>query len=399
MSNDSRDLFWKLDACVQAERRALRIVPGTSSDTSFYVTATSIPSLVGPTLLCRLLKPHSPLVDEDRWFDLRASDVERCAKTCAGVLLPVAERAELMTQLAAEPRLALPVDGSPAQVVREESDGTLHMATMRPFVFEDLRGMPSVRFHLRDYDNDEETGGLDDTEKYHDALLCAQCAGWSVTRHDLLNTVVQVARSLDGLHKRGLVHGDIKPANILVTKEGGVAHDSLDIKVGAVAAAGTKGWNSPEQVMARPVSPASDVFPLAQLVVKVLSAVVFGEERTFIVPVGNGSRIRESMLAEPDVYLDPNLIPFSDKAVAEWRALLRRSLALDADKRFPSTTEFADELAGIAARHPVPGRVSIAGLPGALTRRARGNGLLDRARAVFVNDDDAMAWALEDAPA
>jgi hypothetical protein len=130
--------------------------------------------------------------------------------------------------------------------------------------------------------------------------------------------------------------------------------------------------------------------------VKVLEAAVFGDERSFIVPTGGGNRIRERLIAEPDVYLDPNLVPMDDAAVEAWRAFLRKCLLLDADKRLQSAHAFADALENLLARHPIQGRRVVSGLAGRLVRRAQGEGLMSRMRAFAGGDDHAVVWMVSD---
>lgn len=402
LSHDVRKLLLELDKRLQHERRALGVAPkGPGSGAPHYVSMQTVPTLFGDTLLCRLLGAASPLLLAEDRLGLGRSD-ELAARTSCGVLMPVAERVRLAGDLRLRQHLALPLDGGAAQVVRQRDLHSVDVGDGRPLVLEDLRHLPSAMFHAyRRQDGCNQLthfqGKLGDNEEYRAAVRRAHAVGWSVSRMDLLHVIAEVGRALTALHKDGLVHGDIKPANILITDDGAVPHDSLDVKVGTISAAGTKGWNAPEQVIAREVSPATDVFALAQLVVQVLDAAVFGDERSFVVPVGGGQRIRERLMPEPDVYLDPNLIAFDDAAVAAWRALLRRCLALDADKRIRSTAAFADELCAICARHPVPGRRVVSGLAGRVTRHATGDGLGDRLRRLAGREpDDAVVWEMQD---
>lgn len=403
LSAEARKLLVDLNQRLQSERRALGIADhGPHGHGPHYVSMQSVPRLLGDTLLTRLLGSASPLLlPEDRWAGGGRSD-ELQAKTSCGVLMAADERVRLQENLASRQHLALPLDDGPAQVVRQRADGTLDMSEGRALVLEDLRHLPSAMFHCYRRDEGKRElshfqGKLGDNDDYRAAIKSAHCVGWSASRMDLLHVVAEVARSLVPLHKQGLVHGDIKPANILITDDGAIAHDSLDVKAGSISAAGTKGWNAPEQIIAREVSPATDVFALAQLVVQILEAAVFGDERSFVVPVGGGARARERMMVEPDVYLDPNLIPFGDAAISAWRALLRRCLALDASQRVPGADAFADELLAICARHRVPGRRVVAGLAGSLTKNAGGEGLVDSLRrSVGRRDDDAVVWSMDD---
>lgn len=83
-----------------------------------------------------------------------------------------------------------------------------------------------------------------------------------------------IDRVLDGLaeaHSRNVVHGDIKPANIMITREGDVKLLELGIaqvlmegqqSVEGAAVVGTPAYMSPEQARCEPLDPRSDIYNL-----------------------------------------------------------------------------------------------------------------------------------------
>jgi len=83
----------------------------------------------------------------------------------------------------------------------------------------------------------------------------------------------QLARGIHALHRRGIVHRDIKPHNVRVTPEGRVVllDFGLATVAGAVGAlAGTVAYMAPEQAGDAPVRPAADWFGFGVLLYEVL---------------------------------------------------------------------------------------------------------------------------------
>jgi serine/threonine protein kinase len=80
--------------------------------------------------------------------------------------------------------------------------------------------------------------------------------------------VAHAAEALDVAHKRGVIHGDVKPANILITTDGKVK--LTDFGMARVAKRdggdspllGTPAYWCPEQIMGRPQDARSDLFSL-----------------------------------------------------------------------------------------------------------------------------------------
>lgn len=106
------------------------------------------------------------------------------------------------------------------------------------------------------------------------AHLLAEAGGGGLPLPDVVHYLAQVAGALDHLHRHRppVVHGDVKPANVIVTPEGtavlvdfGISHrqPAGESDAPRFALAGTAGYAAPEVASGQAPSPAADVFSLA----------------------------------------------------------------------------------------------------------------------------------------
>jgi len=107
--------------------------------------------------------------------------------------------------------------------------------------------------------------------------------GFRATPSQALGLGLQACRGLDHAHRRGLVHGDIKPANVLFDDEARLRVADFGLaRAIAVAAAteplgvvlGTARYASPEQAQGRALDGRSDVYSLALVLVELITGQV-----------------------------------------------------------------------------------------------------------------------------
>jgi eukaryotic-like serine/threonine-protein kinase len=100
-----------------------------------------------------------------------------------------------------------------------------------------------------------------------------------VSRDEALRWLEQAARALDHAHEYGVVHRDVKPANLLLDRDGNVHVSDFGIAsvtgVDALTAPGTvlgtAGYLAPEQARGEPATPASDRYALAVVAFELLT--------------------------------------------------------------------------------------------------------------------------------
>jgi TonB family protein len=98
---------------------------------------------------------------------------------------------------------------------------------------------------------------------------------------EAFDTVISVAQGLQAIHKAGVIHRDLKTANIMIDRHGvvrvmdfGVAKQSGAETTSAGAVIGTPEYMSPEQGRGQPVDFRCDIYALGVVIYEVFTGVV-----------------------------------------------------------------------------------------------------------------------------
>lgn len=175
-----------------------------------------------------------------------------------------------------------------------------------------------------------------------------------IPRQRVAKAISTMFTKLNGMHKNGLVHCDLKPQNILCFADGLTPFDSIDVKNGDIAAGMTANYCAPEQILTRPVSPATDIYNLGLMILSVVDGIVYGKKSSYVIPTGGTDVKNIELLSEPMIYIDYEKSNVKEKeGIAHWRLFLEKCLAFDPKKRFQSIEIMAAEYERILSLYPL----------------------------------------------
>jgi len=157
----------------------------------------------------------------------------------------------------------------------------------------------------------------------------------------VLDWLAEAAGALDAAHAAGVIHRDVKPANLLLDDRGHVYVADFGIasaagldsftKTGTVL--GTAGYLAPEQARGERASPATDRYALAVVAFELLTG-----RRPFEADAPTAEAAAHIHAPVPSVHqANPALPPQLDRVFA-------RALAKEPRARYPSAAEFVADL-------------------------------------------------------
>ena len=158
---------------------------------------------------------------------------------------------------------------------------------------------------------------------------------------EALGFAVEIGRGIAAAHKKGILHRDIKPQNVMISDEGDIkvmdfglakfADASTKTRTGMVM--GTPRYMSPEQALAKPLDGRSDQYSYGVLVYRLLCGrepFIDGDSLAIVF-----KHVHE--LAPPPTRWDPT-VP------GDLSEIVMRSLSKDVNARWPELTAMVDAL-------------------------------------------------------
>lgn len=178
--------------------------------------------------------------------------------------------------------------------------------------------------------------------------LGQRLAGGPMPEAEVRELGTQLAAALRHVHELGIVHRDVKPANIILepaTEDApfvakltdfGIAHlIGTDRMTSVGDTVGTANYLSPEQLTGSAIGPAADIYAFGLLLLEALTGNVAFPGRGLQAAIPRLHR-------PPDI---PTFVP------PQWAALLRSMTSMDVDER-PTAQEVSRQLAAMGATAP-----------------------------------------------
>ncbi|MFE7223409.1 protein kinase [Nocardioides sp. NPDC057577] len=172
----------------------------------------------------------------------------------------------------------------------------------------------------------------------------------------------QAGDALAAAHRAGIVHRDVKPANLLITPQRkvkvtdfGIARAQASTGItGTGQVMGTPQYLSPEQARGEKATPASDVYSLGVVAFECLA--------------GYRPFQKETPVATAIAHLHDPVPPLPDHVPADLAAIVMRSLQKDPTLRYADAAAFTSAMVGHGAADPdADATVVAAAVPGDAT--------------------------------
>jgi serine/threonine-protein kinase len=177
---------------------------------------------------------------------------------------------------------------------------------------------------------------------------------------DTLVFLKAVSASLGYAHSYSVVHCDVKPGNVMIDRGGDIYLTDFGIvrheesTTTTIGMAGAPAYMSPEQILGKPVTPASDIYSLGIMLYEMLAG-----RRPFtgtdIDSTSGGATAADRVRTAHLQAAAPDPREFNPEIPGDLAGVVLRALSKDPEDRYHSTAEFLD--AACVAAGTLPGEV------------------------------------------
>jgi serine/threonine protein kinase len=197
------------------------------------------------------------------------------------------------------------------------------------------------------------------------------CAQHVLSYRPRLALFQQACAAVQYLHKNGVIHGDLKPPNILVGNDGFVK--LVDFGIASVLsgskAAGqnislplmTPGYASPEQMRGETLAPTSDVYSLGVILYELLAGTQpfpLGSRSDLLNAVATQDPTPPSIAARTAPHSGDSHDPSAHKLTHDLDCIVLRAMHRDPERRYPSVAELSADISRYQQGLPVTARKS-----------------------------------------